>query len=156
MKKTFLITALAFNIYFARAQRFFYLESDDAAGTLIKDGLVKSSQFVTNTPLSSDYIIKTEIGFQKEPNKLTLQIILEDSITFKTIYQTNEEYNFGIINQNTRGSLSFSHLVAMSFTSAGRMLASFGHKVTQLVRGICISSFFGSFVLVREGAKSST
>lgn len=102
MKKTLLITVLAFNIYFAQAQRFFYLESDDAAGNLIKDDLVKSSQFVTSTPLASDYIIKTEIGFQKEPNKLTLQIILEDSITFKTIYQTNEEYNFGVINQNSK------------------------------------------------------
>ena len=102
MKKTFLITALAFNIYFVQAQRFFYLESDDAAGNLIKDGLVNSSQFVTSSPLASDYIIKTELGFQKEPNKLTLQIILEDSITFKTIYQTNEEYNFGIINQNSK------------------------------------------------------
>ncbi|HWY34218.1 MAG TPA: hypothetical protein VNX68_06195 [Nitrosopumilaceae archaeon] len=102
MKKILLITALVFNIYFARGQRFFYLESDDASGNLIKEGLVKSSQFVTRTPLASDYIIKTEIGFQKEPNKLTLQIILEDSITFKTIYQTNEEYNFGIINQNSK------------------------------------------------------
>ncbi len=102
MKKVLLISVLAFNIYFARAQRFFYLESNDAAGNLIKDGLVKSSQFVTGTPLASDYIIKTEFGFQKEPNKLTLQIILEDSITFKTIYQTNEEYNFGVINQNSK------------------------------------------------------
>jgi hypothetical protein len=102
MKKILLITVLAFNIYFVRAQRFFYLESNDAAGNLIKDGLLKSSQFVTGTPLASDYIIKTEISFQKEPNKLTLQIILEDSITFKTIYQTNEEYNFGVINQNSK------------------------------------------------------
>jgi hypothetical protein len=102
MKKILLITVLAFNIYFARAQRFFYLESDNATENLIRDGLVKSSQFVTNTPLSSDYIIKTEIGFQKEPNKLTLQIILEDSITFKTIYQTNEEYNFSVINKNSK------------------------------------------------------
>lgn len=102
MKKILLLTVLAFNIYFARAQRFFYLESDDAAGNLIKDGLVKSSQFVTSTPLASDYIIKTEMGFQKEPNKITLQIILEDSITFKTIYQTNEEYNFGIINPHSK------------------------------------------------------
>src|SRR6202166_3423575 len=102
MKKILLITALGFNIYFARAQRFFYLESDDVTGNLIKEGLVKSSQFVTRTPLVSDYIIKTEIGFQKEPNKLTLQIILEDSITFKPIYQTNEEYYFRVINQNSQ------------------------------------------------------
>jgi hypothetical protein len=102
MKKIYLLTVLSFSLFFARAQRFFYLESDDAAGSLIKDGLVKSSQFVTSTPLSSDYIIKTEIGFKKEPNKLTLQIILEDSITFKTIYQTNEEYNFSVINKNSK------------------------------------------------------
>ncbi len=102
MKKIYLLTTLSFSLCFARAQRFFYLESNDAAGNLIKDGLVRSSQFVTGTPLASDYIIKTEIGFQKEPNKLTLQIILEDSITFKTIYETNEEYNFGVISQNSK------------------------------------------------------
>jgi hypothetical protein len=102
MKKILLITALVFNIYFARAQRFFYLESKDATGNLIRDGLVKSSQFITKSPLGSDYIIKSEIGFQKESNKLTLQIILEDSITLNTIYQTNEEYNFGTINRNSK------------------------------------------------------
>jgi hypothetical protein len=102
MKKIILITVLAFNIYFARAQRFFYLEPNNTAGSIIRDGLIKSSQFVTKTPLSSDYIIKTDIGFKTEPNTLTLQIILEDSITFKTIYQTNEEYSFGLINKNSK------------------------------------------------------
>jgi hypothetical protein len=102
MKKIYLLTVLSFSLCFVRAQRFFYLESDEATGNLIRDGLVKSAQFVTSTPLASDYIIKTEIGFQKEPNKLTLQIILEDSITFKTIYQTNEEYNFGVIGRNSK------------------------------------------------------
>jgi hypothetical protein len=102
MKKILLITALVFNIYFVRAQRFFYLESKDATGNLIRDGLVKSSQFITKSPLGSDYIIKSEIGFQKESNKLTLQIILEDSITLNTIYQTNEVYNFGTINRNSK------------------------------------------------------
>ncbi len=102
MKKIYLLIFLSFNLYFVHAQRFFYLESDDAAGNLIRNGLVKSSQFITSTPLASDYIIKTEIGFQKEPNKLSLQIILEDSITFKTIYQTNEEYNFGVVNRNSK------------------------------------------------------
>jgi hypothetical protein len=102
MKKILLIIILVFNIYFAQAQRFFYLESNDATGNLIRDGLVKSSQYITKSPLGSDYIIKTEIGFQKESNKLTLQIILEDSITLNTIYQTNEEYNFGTINRNSK------------------------------------------------------
>jgi hypothetical protein len=102
MKKIYILTLLSFSLSFARAQRFFYLESKDATGNLIRDGLVKSSQFITKSPLGSDYIIKSEIGFQKESNKLILQIILEDSITLNTIYQTNEEYNFGSINRNSK------------------------------------------------------
>jgi hypothetical protein len=101
MKKIYILTVLFFNLYFASAQRFFYLESNDATGNLIRNDLVKSSQFVTKSPLGSDYIIKTEMGFQKESSKLTLQIILQDSITLNTIYQTNEEYNFGTINRNS-------------------------------------------------------
>ena len=102
MKKIYILTVLSFSLYFGQAQRFFYLEANDTAGNLLREGLVKSSQFVTKSPLSSDYIIKSEIAFQTEPNKLTLQIILEDSITFKTIYQTNEEYNFGVVNKNSK------------------------------------------------------
>ncbi len=102
MKKILFITLLAFNIYFARGQRFFYLEPNNTAGSILREGLTKSAQFVTETPLASDYIIKTDIGFKSEPNTLTLQIILEDSITFKTIYQTNEEYSFGQVNKNSK------------------------------------------------------
>lgn len=105
MKKILLITTLVFNIYFARAQRFFYLETNNYTLNLLRESLMRSSQFVTKSPLASDYIIKTDIGFQKEPNILTLKIILEDSITFKTIFQTNEEYSFGVINQNSKISL---------------------------------------------------
>jgi hypothetical protein len=42
----------------------------------------------------SDYSIHTEISFKKETNTASLKIILKDSATFKTIYQTNEEYAF--------------------------------------------------------------
>ncbi len=102
MKKGFILIVLSICIFFANGQRFFYLEPNNTAGSILRDGLIKSSQFVTKTPLASDYIIKTDIGFKTEPNKLTLQIILEDSITFKTIYQTNEEYSFGLINKNSK------------------------------------------------------
>ncbi len=95
MKKGFILIVLSVTMFFASGQRFFYLEPNNTAGSILRDGLIKSSQFVTKTPLASDYIIKTDIGFKTEPNTLTLQIILEDSITFKTIYQTNEEYSFG-------------------------------------------------------------
>jgi hypothetical protein len=63
---------------------------------------MKSSQFVTKSPLASDYIIRTDIDLQSDPNKLTLHIILEDSITFKTIYETNEEFAFGYVNKNSK------------------------------------------------------
>ena len=77
MKKILFITLLAFNIYFARGQRFFY-QRNNTAGSILREGLTKSAQFVTETPLASDYIIKTDIGFKSEPNTLTLQIILEE------------------------------------------------------------------------------
>ncbi len=102
MKKGFILTVLSIGVLFARSQRFFYLEPNNTAGSILREGLIKSSQFITKTPLASDYIIKTDIGFKSEPNTLTLQIILEDSITFKTIYQTNEEYSFGRVNKNSK------------------------------------------------------
>ncbi len=102
MRRGFLLTVFSVCMLFASGQRFFYLEPNNTAGSILREGLIKSSQFVTKTPLSSEYIIKTDIGFKTEPNTLTLQIKLEDSITFKTIYQTNEEYSFGTVNKNSK------------------------------------------------------
>lgn len=93
---------MALNAWFAHAQRFFYLDSDNTTSNLVKAGLAKSSQFITKSPLGSDYIIKTNLTFQEDPNKLGLNIILEDSITLQAIFQTNEEYSFGDFNKKSK------------------------------------------------------
>lgn len=68
----------------------------------LKKDLLKASQFVTEFPLMSDYILKTEVGFQKESNTTTLKIVLEDSATFKTIFLTKEEYTIGSLKLSPR------------------------------------------------------
>jgi hypothetical protein len=94
MKKIILLQICLFIAAFSQAQRFFYVAPGNIAERLIKEDLLKASQFVTRSPLMSDYSIHTEISFKKETNTASLKIILKDSATFKTIYQTNEEYAF--------------------------------------------------------------
>jgi hypothetical protein len=85
-----------------QAQRFFFVETSHVAGHMIEDRLIKKAQFVAKTPLISDYIIKTYMGFQSGANILNLKMTLQDSITLKTIFQTNEEYTLGTLNTGTR------------------------------------------------------
>lgn len=63
----------------------------------LKKDLLQASQFVVESPLMSDYILKTEVAFQKESNTTTLKIELEDSATFQTIFLTREDYAFGAL-----------------------------------------------------------
>ncbi len=100
MKKILLLFAFTAPACLIQAQRFFYLEKGNMAEIPLKRDLLKASQFVTESPLMSDYIVKTEVGFQKESNITTLKIVLEDSATFKTIFLTKEEYALGGLKLN--------------------------------------------------------
>jgi hypothetical protein len=95
MKKTLLFLIVFFTAYVTRAQRFFYLDSDNTISNLMRYDLIRSAQFVAETPLASDYIVKMKTSLQTASNKLSLDIRLQDSITQETIYQTNEEYTYG-------------------------------------------------------------
>lgn len=106
MKKIILLISFVLSIGLARAQRFFYVDNNRITENLMKDGLLKASQFVTHSPLSSDYIIKTELGFQPGENILILQINMQDSLSFQTIYQTKETWTFGDFHNNSRILLS--------------------------------------------------
>jgi len=77
-----------------QAQRFFYVATGNMAERPVKESLLKASQFVTPTQVMSDYTIDTEINFKKETHTASLKIVLKDSASFRTIYQTNEEYDF--------------------------------------------------------------
>ncbi len=102
MKKFLLLQILILTVCLTQAQRFFYVEANNSTDKPIKEKLMKASQFVTKSPLMSDYIIKTDINFQTGSNIITLKIILEDSATFKTIFQAEEENAFGVININSQ------------------------------------------------------
>lgn len=92
MKKTGLLAFLILVVQFSRAQRFFYIDHNPVTENLLKEGFRKACQYVTRSPMVSDYTISSEVALQPESNTLTLQLILKDSVTLKTIYETNEVY----------------------------------------------------------------
>jgi hypothetical protein len=102
IKKIVILVGLILNCGFLQAQRFFYIDNNHITENLLKGGLLKASQFITISPLSSDYIVKTEVGFQDSNHILTLQINLQDSVTFQSIFQVRETYAFGVIHANSR------------------------------------------------------
>lgn len=91
-----------------QAQRFFYVASGNMAERPVKEYLLKASQFVTPTQVMSDYTIDTEINFKKETHTASLKIVLKDSASFRTIYQTNEEYDFGVTTLNPQVLLNMA------------------------------------------------
>jgi hypothetical protein len=100
MKKILLLQISILISLSMQAQRFFYVESGNMAERPVKERLLKASQFVSPTPLMSDYTINTEINFKKETNTASVKITLKDSLTFKTIYQAKEAYEFGVTTLN--------------------------------------------------------
>ena len=86
----------------ARAQRFFYVDGDRVAGSLVRASLLNSSQFITVSSLSSDYIVKAEIHFQPGRRMLSLQIHLQDTATLKTVFQDKETLAFGELHTDSR------------------------------------------------------
>ena len=102
IKKIVILVVLILHYGLIRAQRFFYIDNNRITENLLKGGLLRASQFITSSPLSSDYIVKTDVGFQAENHILTLQINMQDSITSQSIFQIRETYTFGDLNSNSR------------------------------------------------------
>jgi len=102
MKKIVYLSILTLQVYWAQAQGFFYVEIGNFAEKPIKEDLSKALQMVTNSPFASDYTIKTEAGIKAGTKNTVLKIIMEDSATSNTIFETNEEYSFGKIKMNSR------------------------------------------------------
>jgi hypothetical protein len=101
MKKIFLLVSLVFGFGYADAQRFFYIDGNPATDNILRAGLMSAYQHISVSPLSSDYIIKADVGFQSSDNVLTLQINLKDSVTFQTVFQNKEIYTFKDLNANS-------------------------------------------------------
>jgi hypothetical protein len=102
MKKIWVLIVCVSCTGLIQAQRFFYIENNKHTDRIINDGLLKASQYITKSPLASDYIIRTDVEMKPGSNTLSLKIILEDSTTFKTVLQATEEYSFGVLHANAR------------------------------------------------------
>ena len=100
MKKICILIVCISCAALTEAQRFFYIENNNHTDRIINKGLLKASQYITKSPLASDYIIRTDVEMKPGSNILSLKIILEDSTTFKTVLQATEEYSFGVLHEN--------------------------------------------------------
>jgi hypothetical protein len=85
-----------------RSQNFFYIGNKDVTEKSIREELEKASQYVTKSPLASDYIITASAAVQSGTNTLNLKMTMQDSITYKTIFQSNEDYTLQTIDGNTQ------------------------------------------------------
>ncbi|HET7000880.1 MAG TPA: hypothetical protein VFI33_06215 [Puia sp.] len=101
MKIISVLAAFIFFGFFSQAQNFFYIGNKNLTEKSIREELQKASQYVTKSPLASDYIITASVAVQSETNVLNLKMTMQDSITNKTIFQSNEEYTIHSIDANT-------------------------------------------------------
>ena len=102
MKKIYLLAVFVLSSFFLKAQRFFYVETNQITEGFLLDGLLKGSQFIVKSPLASDYIIKTDVGFESGSHVLNLNMTVQDSLTFQTVFQTKEEYTMSDLHSDAR------------------------------------------------------
>ena len=86
---------------FGHAQNFFYIGSKNSTEKSIREELMRASQYVTKSPLASDYIITASVAVQSGTNTLNLKMTMQDSITYKTIFQSSEDYTLHSAGTNT-------------------------------------------------------
>ncbi len=96
-----LVVFILFGLY-SYAQNFFYIDSENVAEKSIREELIKASQYVTKSPLASDYIITASVAVRSGTNILNLKMTMQDSLTNKTIYQSSEDYTLYSVDTKTR------------------------------------------------------
>jgi hypothetical protein len=106
MKKLFFLVLFGLLTLVTQGQRFFYVESNAMVEKPFKQSLLKESQYLASTPLMSDYIVKTAIGFQAETNTTTIKITIEDSATFNSIYEAKEAFVLQGVRMNSKRLLN--------------------------------------------------
>jgi hypothetical protein len=105
MKATRLLTAMILFTFYGHAQNFFYIENNNVTGKSIREELIKASQYVTQSPLASDYIITASASIETGTKILCLNIAMQDSISRETFFQAREEYTLNSGNANIRSCL---------------------------------------------------
>lgn len=95
------LAAFIFVGLFGHAQNFFYIGNKNGTEKSIREELMRASQYVTKSPLASDYIITASVAVQSGSNILNLKMTMQDSITYKTIFQSSEDYTLHSVGTNT-------------------------------------------------------
>jgi hypothetical protein len=108
MKKILVFIILMQTAFLVQAQRFFYVEPGNNAEQSIEQKLLQTSQYVAKSAIESDYIIKTEAGYLSKSNMPTVKIMLVDSITFKPLFQAQEEYASQFVNAKREIALNLA------------------------------------------------
>jgi hypothetical protein len=112
MKKIPVLAVFILSGLFSRSQNFFYIGNKDVTEKSIREELEKASQYVTKSPLASDYIITASAAIQSGTNILNLKMTMQDSITYKTIFQSSEDYTMRSVNAHTQ---IFLRMTVMGF-----------------------------------------
>lgn len=84
--------------FFSFSQRFFYIEANHHTDRMLENELRKAAQFVTTSPLASEYIINTNFDYLTGQDILKMKMNVKDSVTLETIYESAEDYTFQNIN----------------------------------------------------------
>jgi hypothetical protein len=102
MKNILALFGLIMIGFFCPAQSFFYIQCNQVTEKPVREQLIKASQYVTHSPLSSDYIIQADADVETGSGVLNLQMTVQDSITSKMIFQSKASYTLSSINTGTR------------------------------------------------------
>ncbi len=92
MKKSLLFLLLALLALAPRAQQFFYIQPGTAAEPTLRQQLLGRAQFISEVPCSSDYTILSASEAGTSPGVTTLSILVVDTATRRTLFETREDY----------------------------------------------------------------
>ncbi|MFI5155286.1 MAG: hypothetical protein ACHQEM_03840 [Chitinophagales bacterium] len=104
MKRLLVISLLGLVSFFANAQRFYYVEEINGSEVLIKEKLRNASQFVIDSRLASDYILKTTVA-SPSGNQFSLKITVIDTLSFKTVLEAEEKYTLHIAGARPKATI---------------------------------------------------
>ena len=89
----------------AQAQSFFYVEEKGGMERIVVDKLNKASQYVIKSPLSSDFIIKTDVAYQEGSKKFTISMQIIDSLSLVPVLRAEEIYPQGSLDAHSMRSV---------------------------------------------------
>jgi hypothetical protein len=141
MKNILLLIVFITAFTSSRPQSFYYIEENSPGREYMKQLLLNASQFVSETPITSDFKIKTGVSANNQ-STLTVKFSVVDSITFETIFYSEETF------KQSRSKNQYS-----SFTTASNLF--FEHNIKNVIAPSKHHTFYKLHQLVKA-AKDKT